>query len=87
MAKLLYGKQRGRTVTLHQWCNDWVTVKEYVQPFSPSVLEYTEEEIKMILSHKHNGQLLNWYEVYKTPVGSYRFKRVRNGYKQTEKSS
>lgn len=75
MAIILKGKHKGKKVKIHQWCNDWITVEELTQPFSPMSLQYTSEEFRMILFNPNNGDM---FELYEPDYNNYRFKRKKN---------
>jgi len=74
MATVLRGKFKGKKVTIHQWCNDWITVKELTKPISPTSLQFTAKEFRMILFNPDNGIMFKLFEPdYKTR----RFKRKK----------
>lgn len=55
----------GRTVTPHQFCNDWVTVKELPgEVFSPLMLRLdTPEEREWFENDANPGLFWNLYEI------------------------
>ncbi len=74
MATILRGKHKGKKVTIHQWCNDWITVEEIVQSFSPSSLQYTPKEFRMILFNPDNGSM---FQLFEPDYDNFRFKRKK----------
>lgn len=74
MAIVLRGKQKGKKVEIHQWCNDWVMCSNG-KVYSPSALQYTEKEFLEIINHDNNGIMAN---LYKADYENFRFfKRKR----------
>lgn len=59
MAVILKGKNKGKKVTLHQWCNDWFTVEgkgvNPAMPLSPTNLKFTDKEMEEVIHHNNNG--------------------------------
>ena len=72
MAIVLRGKLKGQKVTPAQWCNDWVSIKEYPKIFSITALEFSPEEMYNIITSENLGIMLEAFE----QVG-YRFKRIK----------
>lgn len=54
---------RKREYKLHQWANDWVTVLEESQPFSPTAFVYTIWEITRMQKDVHAGMFWQWHEL------------------------
>lgn len=75
MALILKGKDKGKEVELHQWCNDWFTVKNSNKVYSPSSIRLNADEIDTFLK-SDSGRMLSWYELI-LPDGI--FKRTRRG--------
>lgn len=61
MATILRGKDKGKTVKISQWCNDWVTLDPDNKVVSPTSLQYTIEELQEIVEDKSNGFMLTLY--------------------------
>lgn len=63
MALVLRGKDKGKDVTISQWCNDWVSIKDYPKVYSITALKFTPTELKKILTHNNNnGIMLNIFK-------------------------
>ncbi len=75
-AMILRGKKRGQTVEISQWCNDWFSVDDDVQIYSPGALAFTAEGMDEIRKHKNNGTLFGEFEVCVAPswTANYLFK-------------
>lgn len=61
MAKVIWGKGLGSTVTIAQYCNDWFTVKENHRVYSPTALRLDPDEMAMVLQNPC-GTLLEEFE-------------------------
>ena len=86
MAKLLRGKDKGKTVKIHQWCNNWFSI-EYenkAKIVSPIALEFTMQEICEIEKYKDKSGFLFEAFILKlklndlTKPATYVFKRKRS---------
>jgi len=64
MATILRGKNKGKTVKISQWCNDWVTaeIDGNVKVFGITSLEFSPEEMYQILVKEDNGMMMQSYE-------------------------
>jgi len=60
-ALVLRGKRKGKVVEISQWCNDWFTVMDSADIYSPTSLAFSKEDMKTIKEHKNNGMLFRWY--------------------------
>jgi len=60
MALVLRGKDKGKKVVLHQWCNDWFTIKNSTKVYSPSSLRLSNDEVDKFL-RTDSGIMLNLY--------------------------
>jgi hypothetical protein len=69
MARVIVGKDSGKEISLHQWCNDWVMAKSG-KVYRVTNLTFTKDEIEMILKHDC-GTLWEEFELCK----NMRFKR------------
>ena len=78
MATILRGKNKGKEVTISQWCNDWVSTKEG-KIFLVTALEFTDKEVFDILQHQNNGIMFDEFE--KIPYKN-RFRRKRIKYEK-----
>jgi hypothetical protein len=65
MALLIRGKNKGREVTIHQWCNDWfsISMDNKASIVSPLSLQLTINEIEEVLSCTSNGLLFNLFKL------------------------
>src|SRR5258708_8239990 len=65
MALIIKGKNKGKFVKLHQWCNDWFSVELEGKPIivSPTMLQFSIQETYDITHSGDNGFLLNKYEL------------------------
>lgn len=73
MALILKGKDKGKEVKLHQWCNDWFTVEDSNRIYSPTSIRLNSEEIREFLLSE-SGIMLSLYELV-LPDGI--FKKIR----------
>ncbi len=62
MALILKGKDKGKEIGVHQWCNDWFTIKNSNKVYSPSSIRLNAEEIKEFLL-SDSGIMLSLYEL------------------------
>ena len=62
MALILRGKDKGKIVKLHQWCNDWFTIEDSNKVYSPTSIRLDANEIKEFLL-SDSGHMLSWYEL------------------------
>lgn len=65
MAIILRGKNKGKKVKLHQWCNNWVMARlpdKSVKVFRITALEYTDTELYQI-SLEDTGYMFDFFEV------------------------
>lgn len=62
MARILMGKNKGKEVKLHQWCNDWFTVEGINKFYSPTSIRLDANEIREFLL-SDSGNMLSWYEL------------------------
>jgi hypothetical protein len=62
MATIIRGKDKNKRVTISQWCNDWMSVKNYSKIYRITQLKFTCDEFKKILTHNNNGIMLNMFE-------------------------
>jgi hypothetical protein len=72
MATLLRGKRRGEEVEIHQFCNDWFSLKDG-SIVSPGSLRLSGEEKKRVVGGD-SGILFNLYDL--TSDGTFK-KRKR----------
>ena len=66
MATILRGKNKGKTVKLYQWCNDWVTAElpgKSAKVFRITALEYTDKELYDI-ALSDTGIMFDYFEVH-----------------------
>jgi len=63
-AVIARGKDKGKVVSVSQWCNDWfsVTVEGRPKIVSPNTLIFSDDGMHEILHHKNNGNLLFLFE-------------------------
>ena len=75
MATILKGKYKGKECKLHQWCNDWFSVKCEGKPLilSPTNLQLTGSEMYDVINCKSNGILFNLFE----PTPDLKFKKKK----------
>ena len=73
MATVLRGKNKGKTVTISQWCNDWISTKEG-KIYGVSTLEFTDSEIFSICESNNTGVMFEEFE--KVP-NKNRFRRKK----------
>jgi hypothetical protein len=79
MATILRGKDKGKTVTIAQFCNDWFTVEESSKVFSATNLELNGAEMGMIINQakKYNvGIMFGLYDL-KHFILTGRFKKKK----------
>jgi hypothetical protein len=79
MAVVLKGKHKGKSVNIHQWCNDWFMVDvadDQPAILSPTQLRLTEEEAKKI-TPGNSGMLLKLFQLISIGNGDYVFKRTK----------
>ena len=64
-AILLTSNHAGKMVDIQQWCNDWFSIDGDFgsKIVSPSSLLFTGDTAKIIIDHKNNGMLFNWYRI------------------------
>ena len=67
------GRHRGSEVTISQWCNDWFTIDEDPQVYSPTSLVFTSDDMFTIINHHNNGIMFSLFEacMVDNPVGEY----------------
>ena len=73
MATLLRGNRKGDEVSVGQFCNDWFTVRDSegkTLVLSPTSLQFTPEEVKMIKDCKNSGMLFRFFTLL--PNGTFR---------------
>lgn len=68
VATVLRGKLKGSVIKIHQFCNNWI-MSEQSKIFSPTSLEFSDEEIEQLKSGK-SGVLFDLFELVNN-----RFKR------------
>lgn len=61
MALVLHGKDKGKHVTIMQYCNDWISIKDYPKVYSITALKFTEKEFKEFLLHDNLGIMLKLF--------------------------
>ena len=74
MATVLKGRDKGKTVRIEQWANDWIMADGKI--YRPTMLELSDKEYNLI----HDNPCGIFNEYYCDPVGStkgplYRFGR------------
>jgi len=62
MALVLRGKNKGKHVKITQWCNDWISIRDYPKVYSITALKFTPNEFKRILTTKNLGMMLGWFK-------------------------
>ena len=74
MALIIKGKNKGKEVKLHQWCNDWFSVEleDRALIVSPTMLELTPLEMLKVVRDEGKGIMFQLF----LPEG-LRFKRRR----------
>lgn len=72
-AIILKGKNKGKIVTISQWCNDWFSIRENNTVYSPTMLGFTHDDFLTIIEHKNNGIMFRIYEPKSISVGKYEF--------------
>lgn len=73
--KLLRGRHKGETVTLGQFANDWMTVREHpTLVVSPLSVELTPEEVERVRSAPLEHLGMFWSE-WELDDGTGRFRR------------
>lgn len=77
MARILRGKDKGKEVKLHQWCNDWFTTEDG-KIYSPGAIQLSAKEVDIFLK-SDSGIMLNLY-VLEIPDGI--FKKIRKPYRK-----
>lgn len=60
-ALILRGKNKGKVVKVSQWCNDWFTIMDSGDIYSPTSLAFVRKDMKRIKEHNNNGMLFRWY--------------------------
>lgn len=66
MAIILRGKNKGKKVKIHQWCNNWITAElpdKSVKVFKITALEYTDAELFKI-AMVETGYMFEVFEVH-----------------------
>ncbi len=77
MALILRGKDKGKEVILHQWCNDWFTIEGSNKVYSPSSLRLNADEIDAVLKSE-TGIMFGLYKLV-LPDGVFKkIKRLKN---------
>ncbi len=61
MATILRGKNKGKKVEIHQFCNDWVTAEGKV--YGITALKFTNEEMFEIINHNNTGFMFARFEI------------------------
>jgi len=63
MATILRGKKKGQKVEIHQFCNDWFSLKNGTI-VSPSSLEFTPEETELIMKERREERVGGMFTLY-----------------------
>lgn len=72
MAKVIVGKDSGKEIQLHQWCNDWVMSTD-AKIYRVTNLTFTKDEINRMMT-VDCGTLWQEFELCK----NMRFKRIKS---------
>lgn len=78
MATILFGKNKGKKIQIHQYCNNWVSGIGGV--FHITSLLFTDDEIKEIRNCKNTGFMFEDFE-----IKNNRFYKKRRMNKYTKK--
>lgn len=70
MARVIIGKDSGKEIDLHQWCNDWVMASSG-KVYSVTNITFTQDEINRMMKTEC-GTLWEEFELCK----NMRFKRI-----------
>lgn len=63
MATIIRGKRKGEQVTLHQWCNDWMTTEDG-EVLSPLSVRLAEDEIERVRASHAAGDVGHMFLLY-----------------------
>lgn len=79
MAMILKGKHKGKKVTVYQYCNNWVTVKEIpTEVFTISSLEFDIQEFNKIIKDGKEGNTgIMFYEFEVDPNKTFGFRKIK----------
>lgn len=61
MATVLRGKNKGKKVAIHQFCNDWVMADGKI--YGITALQFTTEEMYEIVNNSNTGVMFERFEV------------------------
>lgn len=72
--KKIRGANRGKSFTISQFCNDWITVRESNEVLSPMNVQLeTEEEALLFITSKDPGI---FWALFELDTDRMRFKKV-----------
>ena len=66
------GRNKGKEVVIHQWCNDWFILEDG-KIYSPTSIQLNADEIEVFLKSE-SGIMLDFYSL-QIPDGT--FKKIR----------